>query len=207
MLPEPFASLPLSGVAPFRVLQGASLFRASDPSKGCFYLITGEMRLVRWSRDGRGTIIHVARAGETFAEAALFSPHYHCDAVAVTESSGHILRKTAINSAFKTNPRFALAFSACLARQVQDLRHRVELSGIRSADDRILAALSNYMVLDSGEFLGLPPLKVLASQIGMTHEALYRSIARLVGNGRLIRAGRGQIKLPELRFDKPINSD
>lgn len=206
-LPEPFDRLPPGTAVPFRLGTGETLFRTHDTSKGCYLLEQGEVRLVRWSSDGRETVIHVARAGEIFAEAALFSRHYHCDAVASVEASGYLLRKAAIDGAFRTNPLFARAFAARLARQVQALRRRVEILGMKSADERIMAGLSQYETLDTGEFAGLPPLKTLAAQIGLTHEALYRSIARLVRDGRLVKVGRGQVRLPAAIVDSRSNSD
>lgn len=206
-LPEPFDRLPPGAAVPFRLGAGEALFRAHDTSQGCYLLDHGEMRLVRWSGDGRETVIHVARAGEIFAEAALFSRHYHCDAVASAEASGHLLRKAAVDGAFRTSPLFARAFAARLARQVQELRRRVEIIAIRSAGDRVMAGLGQYENPDTGEFAGLPPLKLLAAQIGLTHEALYRGIARLVRDGRLVKVGRGRVRLPAAIVDKRRNSD
>jgi CRP-like cAMP-binding protein len=193
-LPEPFSLLPSGATAPFRLTAGEALFRTDDRSRGCYFLERGEMHLLRWSLDGRETIIHIARAGETFAEASLFSARYHCDAVAAADSSGLLLRKANIDRLFRVDAGFARQLTARFARQVQSLRRRIEIASIRSAEERVLAALGEYENPASSTFENLPPLKTLAAQIGLSHEALYRSIARLVRKGALVRLGRGRIQ-------------
>ena len=195
-LPDPFHLLPLGAAVPFRLQAGETLFRNGELSQGCYFLEHGEVRLIRWSRDGGETVIHVARPGETFAEAALFSPAYHCDAVASTGASGQLLRKAAIDSLLGSDAAFVRALTARLARQVQALRRTVEIMGIKPAGERVMAALSQYENAGSGQYENLPPLKTLAAQIGLTHEALYRTIARLVRQGALVKTGRGLVQLP-----------
>ena len=68
------------------VRAGATLFRQGDAVTAIFEVETGRLRLVRHAIDGHPIVLHTARAGELFAEAALFAKAYHCDAVAVTDS-------------------------------------------------------------------------------------------------------------------------
>lgn len=49
-----------------------------------FGIERGRLRRVRHTVDGRCVVLHTARAGGLFAEAALFSAAYHCDAMADT---------------------------------------------------------------------------------------------------------------------------
>ena len=193
-LPEPFDRLPAAAAAPFQLVSGECLFRTGDESLGCFFLATGGIRLLRRTRDGGETLIHLARAGTTFAEAALFSPVYHCDAIAVTAASGLLLRKAEIEVLFASDTEFAARLAARFARQVQALRRTVEILAIHPARERVMAALGDYEGPD-GRLENLPPLKSLAAQIGLTHEALYRAVASLVREGRLIRTGRGSVEL------------
>lgn len=196
MLPEPFNRLPPSATVPFRLAQGETLFRSGDASRGCFYLMKGEVRLVRWTREGHETAIHLARAGTTFAEAALFTPHYHCDCVASAESSGLLLPKTEVERLFGIDVGFAQVLAARFARQVQALRRTVEILAIRPARERVMAVLGDYDSAENGGIENLPPLKSIAAQIGLTHEAVYRAVAELVSEGRLERAGHGRLNFP-----------
>jgi CRP-like cAMP-binding protein len=81
-----------------------------------------------------------------------------------------------------------------LARQVMGLRTRIEQRNIRSARERV----RHYLVLNAGndgrtvELGGT--LKDIAGELGLTHEALYRTLAALERSGE-IRRDRGKIRL------------
>ncbi len=56
----------------FRHLEASeALFRQGDPAVAIFRLQSGRVRLLRQTEDGSSVVMHVARPGETFAEAAL----------------------------------------------------------------------------------------------------------------------------------------
>ena len=61
---------------------GEPLFRLGDKTLGLCEVLAGRVRLARVDRSGREIVLHVAGPGETLAEASLFSPQYHCDAIA-----------------------------------------------------------------------------------------------------------------------------
>lgn len=195
-LPEPFNFLPSAAAVPFRLNPGEALFRTNDPSRGCFFLNSGEVQLLRWTPEGAQRVIHIARAGETFAEAALFALHYHCDCVAAGKAAGFLLQKAAVLHMFRDDIGFARALAAQFAHQVQSLRRSLEIHAIRPAGERVMAALGLFENPHTGMLENLPPLKTLAAQIGLSHETLYRSIAGLVRAGRLVRLERGRIQYP-----------
>jgi CRP-like cAMP-binding protein len=195
-LPEPFDRLPAGAISPVAADKGEALFRNGGKSRGCFFLVSGQVRLLRWSSDGRETVIHVAKPGETFAEAALFSTSYHCDALAAADAEGYLIRKSAVEALCRTDPVFASALMARFARQIQSLRRRMEILSIPSAEERVLAALSQFEDEATGRLVNLPPLKTLAGEIGLSHEAVYRAVAKLVSGKRLVKLGRGRIDLP-----------
>ncbi|MGE5506817.1 MAG: Crp/Fnr family transcriptional regulator [Actinomycetota bacterium] len=169
-----------------RLEAGATLFCQGDATFGLFAVVEGSVRLLRHGFDGGAITLHVARAGETFAEASLFSDVYHCDAVADGPALVAVIDKQAARALLATDTDFAMAFAARLARLVQGLRSQVELRDIRSAGDRIMAALSLRAGPDGSVRLA-GSLKSFASEIGLTHEALYRALRRLEGRGALRR--------------------
>jgi CRP/FNR family transcriptional regulator, dissimilatory nitrate respiration regulator len=170
-------------------LKGDVLFLRGDRSRGPFFVKSGQIRLYRQDEDGREITLHRARTGELFAEASIFSEAYHCDCLAEKKSTVIAIPKIEFIKAIESQPAFAAEFSKILARQVTALRTQLELRNIRSADERILSAF----LLKAGE-PGIPfrldgTLKAFAAEIGLTHEALYRSINKLVKNRRLKREG------------------
>ena len=62
-----------------RLNPGQTLFYSGSKSTGFYEVVTGTVRLIRVDRSGREAVLQVASAGDTLAEASLFSPTYHCD--------------------------------------------------------------------------------------------------------------------------------
>ena len=164
--------------------KGQVLFRTGDPAAMIFVVETGRVRLVRHGADGAEIAIHTARAGESFAEAAVFAAAYHCDAVALVPSRVLAIPTVPLRAAFATDAGAALAFAAALARQVQELRARLERQGIRSARQRLLRHLAARA--EPGD----RPLTELAAELGLSREALYRTVTALEKTGRIVRKGR-----------------
>lgn len=179
----------LSAAIDHKLKAGEPLFRLGDKTVGLCEVITGRVRLVRVDHSGREIVLHVAGPGETLAEASLFSSHYHCDAIASNAAVVRVYPKREVLAAFAQSPKAAQAFSEMLAHQVMSLRTRIEQRNIRSARERV----RHFLVLNVGpdrrtvEMRGT--LKDLAAEIGLTHEALYRTLAVLERSGEIRRKG------------------
>lgn len=154
-----------------------------DASRGPWVVLRGEVRLIRHGETGLSVCLHRAEAGDTLAEASLFSERYHCDAQAAPQTIAINLDKLAVLRRMQQDAGFARGLAALLAQQVQDGRRRLAFCRIRRADDRVLAGLAE---------LG-PPERIadFAVEIGLTPEATYRALASLVRQGRVRKLGRG----------------
>lgn len=193
------AALP-AGVSARRLEPGQALFRQGDKATAIFAVEQGRLRLIRHTIDDRRVVLHTARAGDLFAEAALFSEIYHCDATADIPSRLRVLSKPGLLAAFRADADFAERFMAVLARQVMALRTRLELRSIRSARERVLQHL--LLAADSdGRTVRLDgSLMDLAAEIGLTHEALYRALAALESEGAVARTADGIVLLKSARL-------
>jgi CRP/FNR family transcriptional regulator, dissimilatory nitrate respiration regulator len=173
--------------APTRTLaNGQALFRQGDPVIGLFQVSEGRIRLVRHTPDDHLVVLHIAGPGALFAEAALFSDTYHCDAIAAASTRVRVFPKEEIRAAFRQDAALAERFMAVLAREVQALRARLEQRGIRSARDRVLQSLALGAGPDCVVHLDAP-LTEFAAELGLTHEALYRTLAGLQRDGVITR--------------------
>lgn len=166
---------------------GQSLFRAGQRTIGPYQVLSGRVRLARVDRSGRETVLYTAGSGDLVAEASLFSSAYHCDAIASTHAKVRLYPKEAVLAEFEHNPEAAKSFMARIARQLMDLRTSMELRNIHSARDR----LRHYLALNAGPD-GLTvvlkaTLKDLAAELGLTHEAFYRTLARMATDGEIKR--------------------
>jgi CRP-like cAMP-binding protein len=162
-----------------RVSRDAAVFRQGDPAAAVFVVETGRVRLVRFLGDGTPLVLHVAEAGESFAEASLSAAHYHCDAVADVDTIVLALPKTALLAALAADPAESLAVMLALAAQVRDLRARLELRNIRSANERILAWLGLHASGDPPRVAMRRSWIQIANELGLTREAVYRALAQL----------------------------
>jgi CRP/FNR family transcriptional regulator, dissimilatory nitrate respiration regulator len=173
---------------------GQVLFRTGQRTAGLYEVITGNVRLVRVDRAGREAVLHVAGAGETLAEASLFASAYHCDAIAMAATVVRLYPKALVLGEFERDPRAAQAFMTMLARQVMNLRARLEQRNIHSAHDRIRHYLALNAGTDGRTVKVTGTLKNLAAELGLTHEALYRALAAMAAAGEIERL-HGKIRL------------
>lgn len=178
----------LENASTVRVLAaGEHLFDQGAPAAAIYKVESGRVRLIRRTVDDHLVILHTARRGELLAEAALFADAYHCDAVAAVSSHVRSYPKAAVMKALHADSKFAEALIARFARQVQQLRARLELRNIRSARERIL----QYLRLHTGPGQQSVPvegeLQDIAAELGMSREAFYRALAALEAKGLLAR--------------------
>ncbi len=164
-----------------------TIFRQGDPTRCLHVLRQGRVSLRRVLEDGTLVTIHVALPGETFAEAALFSETHHCDCVADEASVVATLPKADLLDLIASDAVFASSLVELLSYQVQALRSRLALRNIRSARQRVLI----WLVMEGKDGVVHPgrPLKAIASEIGLSPEALYRTLAALERAGSIRRAG------------------
>lgn len=153
---------------------GAHLFHQGDEVRVGHVVREGAVHLIRHQVDGSAIVLHRAEAGMLVAEASLFSPRYHCDAVAVGPTRTATIPKHVFIDSLATEPGFAGVFAAHLAHEVQNARLRAEILSLRTVAERLDAWIAWSRD-------GLPPRgawKDVAVQIGTSPEALYRELAR-----------------------------
>ena len=169
---------------------GEALFRRGGKPLGLYQIIAGSVRLARVDRVGHEIVLHLAVPGETLAEASLFSAQYHCDAIASTDATVRLYPKRELLAAFEESPKAMRAFTSTLAHQVMNLRTRLEQRNIRSARERVRHFLALNVGTDGRTVECRGTLKDLAAALGLTHEALYRTLADLEGSGEIRRKGK-----------------
>ncbi len=144
------------------------------------WVLDGEVRLVRRSRNGAEIVLQRAYAGFV-GEASLDSSRYHCDAVAATASRLLALPIDPFREALRKDEKFRAFWMTRLAREVRSLRAQSERLSLRSAADRI----KHYIEAEgsNGRVELRQTRKAWAAELGLTHEALYRTLANLQQTG------------------------
>jgi CRP-like cAMP-binding protein len=166
---------------------GQSVFRAGARPTKIFWVLDGEIRLVRRSREGAEIVLQRALSGFV-AEASLDSPRYHCDAVAIVPSRLLAFPMSRFRQALSDEEKFRLFWMGRLAREVRTLRSQCERLALRSAADRIEHYIASEG--DHGRLELSCTRKAWAAELGLTHEALYRALAGLQRSGRISAAER-----------------
>jgi CRP/FNR family transcriptional regulator, dissimilatory nitrate respiration regulator len=187
-LPEPLCKLLPVGLqalcASSPCTRGDLLFKRGKKPTRMLFVTHGEVVLQRFGRQGESVVLQRTRRGFV-GEASLESPRYHCDAAVTMSGEVVAIPMDAFRQALASDSGFASRWIAMLNQEVKRLRAQCERLSMRGVKERLLHLLETEgrdgrLPLGSG-------LKSMASELGVTHEALYRAVAALEKNGVLRR--------------------
>lgn len=153
------------------------VFHRDDPITDVYLVLTGAIHLVRHQRGGSVLILQRAGPGSILAEASLYSNVYHCDAVAFEDTDTRVYAKLAFKKALSQSPEFSDAWATYLAQELQRSRLRSEILALKTVARRFDA----WVAWNGGNAPKRGEWKLVAGQIGVSPEALYREIARRRG--------------------------
>ncbi len=163
--------------------KGDFLFHLGAKPVSMFYIVSGESVLSRVSSHGESTILQRCKGGFV-SEASLLVDHYHCDAQATHAGLAISLPIVALRAAL-TDPDFALKWVQLLSREIMRLRTQSERLGLKSIRSKLIHLIETEG--KSGVLSLQSDFKSLATEIGVTHEALYRTISALESEGVLTK--------------------
>lgn len=167
-----------------RVLnKGEVLFQQGNKPEILFFIVSGEAVLSRVSSNGETTILQRCKAG-FLSEASLLSEKYHCDAYATQSGLAVTIPIQAIRNALMESD-FAIKWVQLLSREIMRLRTQSERLGLKDIKSKLLHLIETEGT--KGTLTLQSDFKSLASEIGVTHEALYRTISALEKDGILLK--------------------
>jgi CRP-like cAMP-binding protein len=179
-LPEPVRRLTRLTEVP----RHATVFHRGDRPQAMFFVLSGEVRLVRSSSSGGEIILQRTRRG-FLAEASLDQRVYHCDAVAACASSLLAIQRKAFSTALAAGD-FRDKWIAHLARELRKVRAQTERLSLKTARERVVHFIE--IEGESGTVELHQSRKDWAAELGLTHEALYRTLAQMEKRGELVVA-------------------
>lgn len=174
----------LAAVAAFAVLRnlerGEYLFRQGTPPEGFYVVQRGAINVHRVSAAGREQVIHIFRAGESFAEAALAAPTgYPADARAVEPSAVLLIPKGPMLALIGRRPDLALRMLGSMSQHLRVLVGMLDDLTLKDVETRLANWLLKHSAGRPGP-LQLPGTKrVLAAELGTSSETLSRTFAAL----------------------------
>lgn len=170
---------------PVALVKGLALFAQGTQPWALFYVIKGEVVLERSGLQGQTVVLQRIRHGYV-AEASMQSEVYHCAGRVTLAGTGVRLPMQPLKHALASNPTFANRWIGMLNQEVRRLRAQTERLALKGVEARLL-----HLIETEGQDGALDihsGLKSLAAQLCVTHEALYRSIARLEQTSAIARA-------------------
>jgi CRP-like cAMP-binding protein len=156
------------------IAAGRVLFRVNDPVLSLFVVASGGLQLVRTLPNGFQLILQRAGPGVILAEASLFAERYRCDATASEDSILSFAPVRRIRAALKTDRSLASALERHLAHEIHRARAQAETLLLKTVAERVDA----WIILNDGALAPRGRWRQVASEIGVTPEALYRELAR-----------------------------
>lgn len=161
--------------------KGAYLFHHGKKPEYMFFIVSGEAVLTRTSSHGEPTILQRCRGG-FISEASLLADAYHCDAIATHNGQAITLPIKSFRDSL-ADDKFSMKWVQLLSKEIMRLRTQSERLGLKDIRSKLIHLIEaegkNGVLTLQSDF------KSLASEIGVTHEALYRAIATLEKEGLL----------------------
>ncbi len=192
-----FAGLPPTDLAAVtsisvvrRLEKGDYLFHEGEAARGFYIVQKGAVNVHRVNAAGKEQVIHIFRAGESFAEAALATPTgYPADARAVEPTQVLLVQKDGFLALLRRQPEFGLRMLASMSLHLRVLVGQLEDLTLKDVETR----LANWLVkrcpnpdADQPTAIELKMTKrVLAAELGTVSETLSRTLARFREQGLL----------------------
>jgi len=149
------------------------LFHTGEPVRFMFAVAEGKVDLERHTVTGARVLLVRAGAGQVLAEASAYGDVYHCDGTAAESSRVRVLPVATFNARLDSDPALARRWAARLAHGVQHARMTAAIRALRTVGERLDAWLAAEKPLPpKGEW------QALAQSLGVSHEALYRELAK-----------------------------
>lgn len=176
---------------------GSSLFQRGDPGDWMVALEGGRVRLSLLTPVGRELTLRHAGPGDMLGELALFDGEPRsADAVALIETSGHVLYRRDVEAIARVHPGFMQGVARYLSRRLRETTDQLESIALYSLEARLARfLLFTLRQLDGADLPATAALALdisqteLATLLGASRPKVNRALAALVEAGALKRDG------------------
>jgi CRP-like cAMP-binding protein len=161
--------------------KGDYLFHQGKKPEYMFFIVSGEAVLTRTSSHGEPTILQRCKGGFV-SEASLLVDAYHCDSIATHNGQAITLPIKSLRDSL-ADSKFSMKWMQLLSKEIMRLRTQSERLGLKDIRSKLIHLIETEG--KNGVLTLQSDFKSVASEIGVTHEALYRAIAILEKEGLL----------------------
>ena len=168
-----------------------TLFLTGERPHWMFFVVSGEVTLERTELQGEPVVLQRTRLGFV-SEASLKVAKYHCDALAIVDTTVIKVPAKELAVVLEQDPDFASRWIDMLNSEVKRLRFHCERLSLKSVKAKVLHLINTEG--KNGKYKVTSGLKSLAGELGVTHEALYRTLAAME-NEKTVRREEGLLSL------------
>jgi CRP/FNR family transcriptional regulator len=162
--------------------KGSYVFTEGDAGSGMFAVLSGFVKLMKNSADGKEVLVRLAKRGDLFGEVVVFeSDSFPVSALAGEDVELAFIPKKEILSALE-NPDFRVLFCAMLMRRMRYLAERVLYMSAMDVEERFFRFLSDQYGKKYSYTIAMSK-KDIASAIGTIPETFSRLLLRLKSRG------------------------
>lgn len=163
--------------------KGEYLFHEGEPSRGFYVVQSGAVNVHRVNALGEEQVIHVFRAGDSFAEATLASPKgCHADARAVEPTHVLLVQKDGILDLLKRQPELAMRMLGSMSNHLRVLVGQMEDLALKDVETRLanwlLKRCLNPSANQPARIVLTMSKQMLAAELGTISETLSRTFAK-----------------------------
>ncbi len=171
-----------------RILKsGEIIFHSQDPASSFFCVKTGKIKLVYYANDGQVAHQDLVRAGQCFGEISLVNGTHRSSAIAATTSQLFEISSQAVLEQLHQNSDLAIIFITELIERLQSTRSLLGLRCLNSARTRVLEYLRNLEISSGNTYQLDISFREVAEQLGLSPEALSRTLRDLQTEGIIHR--------------------
>ncbi len=173
--------------------RGDTLLHEGTMAEGMYVVLSGVVKVARFGTDGRESVLHLVRAGNTLGEAAVFQQgSFPASALAVDRVTALYVPASTLLELIRENADLALRMLAALSLRLRMFSHKLATQGQVDASRR----LALYLLHRSQLAAGNPVIRldvsreVLGNLLGLARETLSRQLSRFVELGVIGLNGR-----------------
>ena len=179
-------------VRPRAAESGEHILGAGEPCLGLYFVMRGQVRLVKTAADGREHVLRVLGPGATFNDIAVFDGGPNSDsAVAVGPTKiGYVPTATMVRL-IERHPEIARAALKLLSQRQRSLGHVVEDLALRDVTARVARLLLGCIghhdhIVEKADFAcARITHQEIASMVGSVREVVQRALKELERDGAI----------------------
>jgi CRP/FNR family nitrogen fixation transcriptional regulator len=158
-----------------RYKRGQSVFAEGDPAQYLFRVVSGVVRVLRFTASGRRQIVAFAAAGEVIGIET--GPTHLMTAEAVGDCEIALIRRTLVDAAIAEEPKAAQALLALMSRALEAVTEHAMLLARKGASERVAAFLVQQAARmpRTGEIELAMSRADIADYLGLTIESVSRA--------------------------------